>query len=87
MELVTADHGEDTDWGDDDPSVFVTNNVAGLQGEYQLFNGYGIRKARQVLRVRNQRALCLFCFAMTWSQVSFELPCLFFAGSLAHIHN
>ncbi|RCV12115.1 hypothetical protein SETIT_2G243300v2 [Setaria italica] len=50
MELVTADHGEDTDWGDDDPSVFVTNNVAGLQGEYQLFNGYGIRKARQVLR-------------------------------------
>ncbi|CAN6218076.1 unnamed protein product [Urochloa humidicola] len=51
MELVTADHTDEyTDWGDDDPSVFVTNNVAGLQGEYQLCNGYGIRKARQVLR-------------------------------------
>ncbi|PVH64561.1 hypothetical protein PAHAL_2G303700 [Panicum hallii] len=62
MESVTADHSEDTNWGDDDPSVFVTNSVAHLEGEYQglkiplaslrlqLCNGYGIRKARQVLR-------------------------------------
>lgn len=57
MESVTADHSEDTNWGDDDPSVSVTNSVAHLQGEYQLCNGYGIRKARQVLRVRNQSAL------------------------------
>ena len=56
MDSVTADHGEDTNWGDDDPSVFVTNSVAHLQGEYQLCNGYGIRKARQVLRVRNDSA-------------------------------
>jgi hypothetical protein len=31
MESVTADHNEDTDWGDDDPSVFLTNNVGGLE--------------------------------------------------------
>jgi hypothetical protein len=35
MESVTADHSEDTNWGDDDPSVFVTNSVAHLEGEYQ----------------------------------------------------
>jgi hypothetical protein len=52
MESVTADHKEDTDWGDDDPSVFLTNNVGGLQGEYQICNGYGITEATQVLRVR-----------------------------------
>ena len=54
MESVTADHNKDTDWGDDDPSVFLTNNVGGLQGEYQICNGYGITKATQVLRVRNK---------------------------------
>jgi hypothetical protein len=52
MQSVTADHSEDTDWSDNDPSVFVTNNVARLQGEYQICNGYGITKATQVLRVR-----------------------------------
>ena len=52
MESVTADYGEDTDWGDDDPSVFVTNNVGSLHGEYQICNGYGVTKATQVLRVR-----------------------------------
>ncbi|CAD6204820.1 unnamed protein product [Miscanthus lutarioriparius] len=50
MESMTADHNEDIDWGDDDPSVFLTNNVGGLQGEYQICNGYGITKATQVLR-------------------------------------
>ena len=57
MDSVTADHSEDTNWGDDDPSVFVINSVAHLQGQYQLCNGYGIRKARQVLRVRDNTAL------------------------------
>ncbi|KAG2579000.1 probable glucan 1,3-beta-glucosidase A [Panicum virgatum] len=50
MESVTADYGEDSDWGDDDPSVFVTNNVGSLHGEYQICNGYGVTKATQVLR-------------------------------------
>lgn len=51
MESVTADYGEeDTDWGDDDPSVFVANNVGSLHGEYQICNGYGIINATQVLR-------------------------------------
>nr|CAB3499607.1 unnamed protein product [Digitaria exilis] len=48
-ESVTADRREYTDWSDDDPSVFVTNSVKHLQGEYQLCNGYGTAKATQVL--------------------------------------
>ncbi|XP_066378353.1 probable glucan 1,3-beta-glucosidase A [Miscanthus floridulus] len=49
MASVTADYGQNTNWSDNDPSVFVTNNVGGLQGEYQLCNGYGIANATQVL--------------------------------------
>ncbi|KAG8091403.1 hypothetical protein GUJ93_ZPchr0012g19705 [Zizania palustris] len=48
---VTADYdGESTNWGNDDPSVFVLTVVTGLQGEYQICNGYGKAKATQVLR-------------------------------------
>ncbi|EEE50844.1 hypothetical protein OsJ_31274 [Oryza sativa Japonica Group] len=47
---VTADHGEGTSWGDDDPSVFAINRGEKLQGEYQLCNGYGMKKATEVLR-------------------------------------
>uniref|UniRef100_A0A0E0B9M9 Uncharacterized protein n=1 Tax=Oryza glumipatula TaxID=40148 RepID=A0A0E0B9M9_9ORYZ len=50
MASVTADHGEGTSWGDDDPSVFVINRGEKLQGEYQLCNGYGVKKATEVLR-------------------------------------
>lgn len=52
MDSVAADYGESTNWGNDDPSVFVINIVYGLQGEYQICNGYGTIKATQVLRVR-----------------------------------
>lgn len=52
MDLVKADYGESTNWGNDDPSVFVINNASVLQGEYQICNGYGIEKATKVLRVR-----------------------------------
>jgi len=52
MASVTADYGQNTNWSDNDPSVFVTKNVGGLQGEYQLCNGYGIANATQVLMVR-----------------------------------
>ncbi|XP_052133779.1 probable glucan 1,3-beta-glucosidase A [Oryza glaberrima] len=47
---VTADYDGETNWGDDDPSVFVVTRVGGLQGEYQICNGYGKAKATQVLR-------------------------------------
>ncbi|KAL5231878.1 hypothetical protein ABZP36_030654 [Zizania latifolia] len=50
VDSVTADHGENTNWGNDDPSVFVINRVSGLQGEYQLCNGYGAKMATQVLK-------------------------------------
>ena len=52
MASVTADYGQNTKWSDNDPSVFVANNVGGLRGEYQLCNGYGIANATQVLMVR-----------------------------------
>nr|XP_020156692.1 probable glucan 1,3-beta-glucosidase A [Aegilops tauschii subsp. strangulata] len=47
---LTADFGESTSWGDDDPSVFAVTIVGGLQGEYQVCNGYGAEKAAEVMR-------------------------------------
>ncbi|KAF8377279.1 hypothetical protein HHK36_030654 [Tetracentron sinense] len=49
-ELVTADFEGDSEWGDDDPSVFVMKTSGGLQGEFQVTNGYGPAKAPQVMR-------------------------------------
>uniref|UniRef100_A0A0D9XJ31 Uncharacterized protein n=1 Tax=Leersia perrieri TaxID=77586 RepID=A0A0D9XJ31_9ORYZ len=49
-DLVTADYDGSTNWSNDDPSVFVITRVTGLQGEFQLCNGYGKAKATQVLR-------------------------------------
>ncbi|KAK1613741.1 hypothetical protein QYE76_019258 [Lolium multiflorum] len=46
---VTANFGESTTWGNDDPSVFAVTIVKGLQGEYQICNGYGKEKATQVM--------------------------------------
>ncbi|XP_020257372.1 probable glucan 1,3-beta-glucosidase A [Asparagus officinalis] len=48
--LVTADYGESTNWGNDDPSVFLINIVGKMQGEFQITNGYGTEKATPVLR-------------------------------------
>lgn len=48
---MTADNPESTNWGDDDPSVFLISNVGMLQGEFQLTNGYGEVKAPSVMRV------------------------------------
>ncbi|XP_010269194.1 PREDICTED: probable glucan 1,3-beta-glucosidase ARB_04467 [Nelumbo nucifera] len=47
---VTADFPVDTDWRDDDPSVFVMTIITILEGEYQLTNGYGPERALQVMR-------------------------------------
>ncbi|VAI27557.1 unnamed protein product [Triticum turgidum subsp. durum] len=47
---LTADYGQSTSWGDDDPSVFAVTRVTGLQGEYQICNGYGTAKATPILR-------------------------------------
>ncbi|KAG0492897.1 hypothetical protein HPP92_006295 [Vanilla planifolia] len=46
---VTANHPEDTNWGDDDPSVFLLNVVGQLQGEFQVTNDYGHDKASSVM--------------------------------------
>ncbi|XP_030468690.2 probable glucan 1,3-beta-glucosidase A [Syzygium oleosum] len=47
---VTADNSGETRWNDNDPSVFEMNTVGGLQGEYQITNGYGPDTAPQLLR-------------------------------------
>ena len=49
---VTADFAENSEWGDNDPSVFVMKNSGELQGEFQVTNGYGPQRAPQIMRVR-----------------------------------
>ncbi|KAG0492915.1 hypothetical protein HPP92_006313 [Vanilla planifolia] len=46
---VTANHPEDTNWGDNDPSIFLLSVVGQLQGEFQVTNGYGRDKASSVM--------------------------------------
>ncbi|CAM0948215.1 unnamed protein product [Alopecurus aequalis] len=46
---VTANFGESTTWGDNDPSVFAVNILNGPHGEYQICNGYGKDMATQVM--------------------------------------
>lgn len=48
---VTADYSGGSSWDDTDPSVFEMNIVGGLQGEYQITNGYGPSTAPKLLRV------------------------------------
>ncbi|XP_050264422.1 probable glucan 1,3-beta-glucosidase A isoform X1 [Quercus robur] len=48
--LVTADFAENSEWGENDPSVFVMKNSGGLQGEFQVTNGYGSQRASQIMR-------------------------------------
>ncbi|XP_056163633.1 probable glucan 1,3-beta-glucosidase A isoform X1 [Syzygium oleosum] len=47
---VTADYSGGSSWDDTDPSVFEMNVVGGLQGEYQITNGYGPSTAPKLLR-------------------------------------
>ncbi|XVF39484.1 hypothetical protein PTKIN_Ptkin01aG0038400 [Pterospermum kingtungense] len=48
--LVTADYAVNTRWGNDDPSVFEVTVNGTAHGEYQVTNGYGPKKAAQVMR-------------------------------------
>ncbi|KAK8941133.1 hypothetical protein KSP39_PZI010307 [Platanthera zijinensis] len=48
-EFLIADYPEKTDWGNDDPSVFLMTNVRQLQGEFQVTNGYGPDKAKSAM--------------------------------------
>ncbi|XP_039158266.1 probable glucan 1,3-beta-glucosidase A [Eucalyptus grandis] len=47
---VTADYTGGSSWDDNDPSVFEMNIVGGLQGEYQITNGYGPSAASKLLQ-------------------------------------
>ena len=48
---MTANY-EGSSWDNNDPSVFEMTIVSGLQGEYQISNGYGPEIASQVLQAR-----------------------------------
>ena len=39
--LVIADFAGNSEWGDNDPSVFVIKISGELQGEFHVTNGYG----------------------------------------------
>ncbi|KAI0498593.1 hypothetical protein KFK09_019483 [Dendrobium nobile] len=41
---------QDTNWGDDDPSVFILKNLYQLQGEFQVTNGYGPKLSASVMK-------------------------------------
>ncbi|KAH7683517.1 Glucan 1,3-beta-glucosidase protein [Dioscorea alata] len=47
---VTADYLENTNWGDDDPSVFLMTIVGTMRGEFQITNGYGTENATAVMQ-------------------------------------
>ncbi|ONI35051.1 hypothetical protein PRUPE_1G512300 [Prunus persica] len=50
-DLVTADYaGSGSGWGNNDPSVFVISFSGKLEGEFQVTNGYGPKKAPQVMQ-------------------------------------
>ncbi|OIW16589.1 hypothetical protein TanjilG_02795 [Lupinus angustifolius] len=49
-DLVTADVSEVNGWGEDDPTIFVLTITSRFQGEFQVTNGYGPRKAPQVMK-------------------------------------
>ncbi|KAK2429558.1 hypothetical protein P8452_43155 [Trifolium repens] len=49
-ELVTVDVSKVKGWRDDDPTVFEMTIAARLQGDFQITNGYGSRKAAQVMK-------------------------------------
>ncbi|XP_047938782.1 probable glucan 1,3-beta-glucosidase A [Salvia hispanica] len=49
-ELVSADYEGNDGWGDDNPSVFILSTNGGLQGEYQITNGYGPLLAPLVMK-------------------------------------
>ncbi|KAE9605901.1 putative glucan 1,3-beta-glucosidase [Lupinus albus] len=49
-EVVTADISEVNGWRDDDPTIFVLNITSTLQGEFQVTNGYGPKKAPLVMK-------------------------------------
>ena len=48
---MTADYLENTNWGDDDPSVFLMTIIGTMRGEFQITNGYGTEKATPIMQV------------------------------------
>lgn len=61
-ELVSADYEGNGGWGDDNPSVFLLTITGGLQGEYQITNGYGPVLAPPVMKVVINTNLSLITF-------------------------
>lgn len=50
-EVVTADVSLVNEWRNDDPTIFVMTISDRMQGEFQITNGYGLKKAPQIMKV------------------------------------
>ena len=50
-EVVTADVSLVNGWRNDDPTIFVMTIAERMQGEFQITNGYGPKKAPQIMKV------------------------------------
>lgn len=50
-EVVTADVSLVNGWRNDDPTIFVMTISDRMQGEFQITNGYGLKKAPQIMKV------------------------------------
>jgi len=48
---VTADVSLVNGWRNDDPTIFVMTISDRMQGEFQITNGYGLKKAPQIMKV------------------------------------
>ncbi|PKU71964.1 hypothetical protein MA16_Dca007328 [Dendrobium catenatum] len=87
--LVTADYSEDTNWGDDDPSIFLLTNVRQIQaGEFQVTNGYGADKAPSVMMFMSENGLNAVRIPVGW-WIRFDQnpPHPFVGGSLQALDN
>lgn len=49
-EVVTADVSLVNGWRNDDPTIFVMTISDRMQGEFQITNGYGLKKAPQIMK-------------------------------------
>nr|AFK42423.1 unknown [Medicago truncatula] len=49
-EVVTADVSLVNEWRNDDPTIFVMTISDRMQGEFQITNGYGLKKAPQIMK-------------------------------------
>jgi hypothetical protein len=58
---LTADFKGEPSWDGNNAATFQMKFTRQMQGEFQISNGYGPKRAAQVLKVNLRRHLKLFC--------------------------